>query len=63
MVVPMPIFFCDLLSSLSALNSPLSTEPMPKSPICTGLHAAMRVRKGAGIGGSLVAAPIRLSIP
>ena len=39
------------------------TEPMPKSPICTGLHAAMRVRKGVGIGGSLVAAPIRLSIP
>ena len=46
-----------------ALHSPMSTEPMPKSPICTGLHVAMRVRKGAGIGGSLVAAPIRLSIP
>ena len=41
----------------------MSTEPMPKSPICTGLHVAMRVRKGVGIGGSLVAAPIRLSIP
>ena len=29
----------------------------------TGLHVAMRVRKGEGIGGSLVAAPIKLSIP
>ena len=27
------------------------------------LHVAMTVRKGVGIGGSLVAAPIKLSIP
>ena len=41
----------------------MSMAPMLKSPSRTGLHVAMRVRKGAGIGGSLVAAPIKLSIP
>ena len=44
-------------------HSPMSMAPMLKSPSHTGLHVAMRVRKGEGIGGSLVAAPIKLSIP
>ena len=41
----------------------MSMAPMLKSPSHTGLHVAMRVRKGEGIGGSLVAAPIKLNIP
>ena len=41
----------------------MSMVPMLKSPSHTGLHVAMTVRKGVGIGGSLVAAPIKLSIP
>lgn len=64
-VVPMPNFFLDIMFTLSAQriasHSPMSMAPMLKSPSRTGLHVAMRVRKGVGIGG--LAAPIKLSIP
>ena len=54
---------CSPCQQRIASHSPMSMAPMLKSPSRTGLHVAMTVRKGVGIGGSLVAAPIKLSIP
>ena len=46
-----------------ASTSPMSMPPMPKSPSSTDPHGHCEAQKVVGIGGSLVAARIRLSSP